>query len=148
MRRAIRCVAAALVACVATAALAGAPAGLYQQVAGPAVLDTKTKLTWQHSGITTMSQPDAVVACASLGAQLGGSGWRLPTIKELQTLVDYGQATSPMIDRTAFPSTPGIPFWTSTPFSNGDGTAWAISFADGMSLSGPSSDVHGVRCVR
>jgi len=32
---------------------------------------------------------------------LGGTGWRLPTLKELQSLVDYSQTISPRIDSTA-----------------------------------------------
>jgi hypothetical protein len=90
-----------------------APTGRYT-IANGTVYDSKTKLTWQQTvSTTTYSGGGAVTYCAGLGAQLGGSGWRLPTIKELVSIVDYSRS-APAIDPTAFPSTPSGRFWSST----------------------------------
>ena len=89
---------------------AAAPSGRYT-VTGETVYDPRTKLTWQRSTPTTMyGSDDARATCASaaVAAALGGAGWRLPTVKELSTLVDYSvPPPGPTIDAAAFPNTPG-----------------------------------------
>jgi hypothetical protein len=92
---------------------ANAPAGRYT-ISNGSVFDTKTKLTWQQvvPAETLKTAADAQTYCAGLGATLGGTGWRLPTLKELYTLIDYSQATAPHIDPTAFPNTPTDWFWS------------------------------------
>src|SRR5438128_5669991 len=91
-------VAVAIVGLVA-ASRANAPAGRYT-IANGTVYDTKTKLTWQQAIVAPPSSwSDAASYCASLA--LDGTGWRLPSAKELQTIVDESQR-SPAIDPTAF----------------------------------------------
>jgi hypothetical protein len=129
---------------------AAAPANRYVVSAGT-VYDTKTKLTWQQTPTTTMYQwNDAIAYCASasVSAALGGTGWRLPTIKELQTLIDFTQATNPMIDHTAFPGTASGGWWSSTPATASSSEAWAVFFYGGD--TGTIERVYGsaVRCVR
>ena len=71
---------------------------------------------------------DAKSTCATLGG-----GYRLPTAKELLTLIDFSR-TSPAIDTSlgAFPDTPPEPFWTATPLQGSTVTsAWFIDFATG-----------------
>jgi hypothetical protein len=85
-----------------TSADASAPAGRYVVTNGGTgngtVYDTKTKLTWQQTvSSTTYTWADAKTYCAGVGTSLGGTGWRLPTLKELQTIVDYSQSNP--IDR-------------------------------------------------
>jgi Protein of unknown function (DUF1566) len=60
-----------------------------------------TKLTWQRSvPATTYAWDDARTLCSSGEVtSLGDSGWRLPTKKELMTLVDYSVAPpGPTVD--------------------------------------------------
>ena len=82
----------AFVASMPIAHATSAPSGRYS-ISGPAgqqtVTDTKTKLTWERSFELLSTHDDAMARCASLGATLGGAGWRLPTYKELLTLVSY-----------------------------------------------------------
>ena len=123
-----------------------APAGRYT-ASGGTVYDTKTRLTWQQTVVpTSYVFTDATNYCASLGASLGGAGWRVPTIKELQTIVDYAQTSGPWIDRTAFPSTPIHYFWSST--AQVSTTAhWVLDFGIGdITLPGMSMS-NNVRCV-
>ena len=56
--------------------------------AGGTVYDTKTKLTWQQAiSSSTYTWADAQTYCAGVSMSLGGTGWRLPTLVELKTIV-------------------------------------------------------------
>jgi hypothetical protein len=88
------------------------------------VRDTLTGLVWQrHDGktkaglATCMNWADAQSCCSSLG-----SGYRLPTLKELDTLLlATGSSGVPILDKTVFPVTM-YPFyyWTSSPYGGLD----------------------------
>jgi hypothetical protein len=125
-----------------------APADRYT-VANGTVYDSKTKLTWQQAvSSTTYSELDAVTYCAGLGAQLGGSGWRLPTIKELVSIVDYSRS-APAIDPTAFPSTPSGRFWSSTTaVGTTPASAWTLEAAGNLTPLPTTGPTNYVRCVR
>ena len=138
----------ASVAALTSLAHADAPAGRYT-ISGGTVYDTKTKLTWQQTvPSTTYAWADAKTYCAGLGATLAGTGWRLPTRKELQTIVDYVKTTTPAIDLTAFPATPNAVFWSATPLPNSTSTAWTVSFINGTSFTAAVATLYNVRCVR
>lgn len=130
---------------------ANAPAGRYTvSGAGAAatVLDTKTKLTWQQTPASTpLAWADAKTYCAGVGSTLNGTGWRLPTVKELLTLVDYS-GTMPAIDATAFPDTPNTFFWSSTPLASSAVDAWDVVFGDGSTFTSDIATTNEVRCVR
>ncbi|MES1206307.1 MAG: DUF1566 domain-containing protein [Pseudomonadota bacterium] len=131
---------------------AGGPPGRYT-AAGTTVVDNMTKLTWQSIVATTggddgmgrATWANAKSACATLG---GGS--RLPTAKELLTLIDFSQ-TAPAIDTSpgAFPDTPSEPFWTATPLHGAPVTrAWFIDFSTGYAGNADVAQPGRVRCVR
>jgi hypothetical protein len=128
---------------------AAAPAGRYT-VSNGSVFDTKTKLTWQQvvPAETLKTLADAQTYCAGLGANLGGTGWRVPTVKEFLSLVDYSQAAAPLIDPTAFPATPTDFFYTVS--KNPKGLLFSFDVAHGgvttMGNLGPGP--YEVRCVR
>ena len=132
---------------------------------GGLVQDTLTQLVWQQdgsgtrtgcsgSGNLTCTWAEAQAYCA--GLTLGGlSGWRLPSVKELSSLVDFTVAyPGPAINATAFPNTPSAVFWTSAPYlgtpvyPSSSGYAWRVSFYDGSSNDGDAGNSHRVRCVR
>jgi Protein of unknown function (DUF1566) len=112
------------------------------------VYDNGTHLTWERNASGTIYDfPGATAHCASLS--LGGmAGWRVPTEKELLTLVDPTRSDGASIDPVAFPSTLTFElYWTATPPHNSTaGTVgWAMNFDQGfMFLNG---DPHFVRCV-
>jgi hypothetical protein len=131
---------------------AAAPPGRYS-ASGGTVVDSATHLTWQQVVATTggddgagrSTWANAKSSCASLGG-----GYRLPTAKELQTLVDFSQM-NPAIDTSAsgFPGTPSEPFWTATPLAGSPPTmAWFVSFDNGYAGNIDMTQPYRVRCVR
>jgi hypothetical protein len=131
----------------ARSAIADAPPGRYTIAAGE-VTDTQTGLIWQQgmSSTTGVAWADAPAYCSTLN--LNNQTWRLPSLRELQTLVD--ESKTPAIDLTAFPSTPSAYFWTSNVFTGNPGNAWVVDFAYGFTR-GFGIDVtvaNPVRCVR
>jgi hypothetical protein len=124
---------------------ADAPIGQYT-VTSDTVYDTKTKLTWQRAvASSAMTWANAKSYCTALN--LGGSGWRLPSMKELQTIVDKTRS-NPAIDPTAFPSTPSDYFWSSSPVAGYADGVWSVDFLSGDSLNFVVGDALRVRCVR
>jgi hypothetical protein len=113
---------------------------------GGTVRDARTGLTWQRSA------PDERYTWAearryAARLALDGGGWRLPTVQELISLVDYSRH-EPAIDTEAFPNTPPGWFWSATPYAGGEGRAWGVYFSVGSANYG--GDLYGgaVRCVR
>ena len=89
-------------------------------------------------------------ATAVNAAQLcGQSDWRLPTRRELMTLV-YANGSSPAIDPTYFPNTPSSSFWSASTFAPDPDQAWQVIFFDGFVSLGEkvSPSFSFVRLVR
>ena len=136
--------------CGAESARANAPAGRYA-ISNGTVYDAKTNLTWQQTlPVAQYTVTSAAAYCSGLGATLPGS-WRLPTVKELESLVDYSQAMGPsttLIDSIAFGGTRPAGFWSSTLVAGSSINAWYVSFADGSAHQGPTTSNEAARCVR
>jgi hypothetical protein len=129
---------------------------------GSVVTDIHTGLVWQRqveaapcpaedAGTPGCTWTDAAAYCATMnGVALGGysTGWRLPTVHELVSLINYQDgASTPTIATALFPGTPPAPFWTSTPFAQSAGSALMVSFQDGSEAAEGESSIYGVRCV-
>jgi len=110
------------------------------------VSDSRSGLEWQQTvDASTYSWMGAKTHCADL--PLAGGGWRLPTMAELESIVDFGRV-NPAIDPTAFPSAPAALFWSSSAAVGGSGYAWNVSFIGGHSEDRDPSLTYRVRCVR
>src|SRR6188474_3325330 len=91
--------------------LADAPGGRYTFPTTTTVLDTKTGLVWQRKvSATATSQAAGASTCFNNPMALAGTGWRLPTAKELLTLLDFARSNG--LDSSAFPSEPSGPYWS------------------------------------
>jgi hypothetical protein len=107
------------------------------------VTDNWTGLTWQRQ-IALQQYADVGTYCAQFG-----NGFRLPTTKELLSLIDPTEY-SPAIDRNAFPNTPSSGFYASTPVYSSS-SQYSVNFDEGTTeIHGPADGTgHGyVRCVK
>ena len=93
----------------------------------------------------TNNYVQAVNAASLCGA--GSNLWRLPTRRELLSIVQHG-TNSPAIDTNYFPNTPSTWFWTSDIYAPDPARAWVVYFDDGNSYAGSQSSVLHVRLVR
>jgi uncharacterized protein DUF1566/carboxypeptidase family protein/SdrD B-like protein len=111
------------------------------------VLDNVTGLLWQRTVTKSLAWDNAKTYCRSLS--LGGlsSGWRLPTLIELESIVDYG-AFGPAINVTAFPGTASDYFWAAAPYVDNVSFAVMVDFGAGYLAGGIKSTTRLVRCVR
>jgi Leucine-rich repeat (LRR) protein len=111
------------------------------------VTDVNTGLMWQRK-MTSAPQPweYALENCEN-STDAGYNDWRLPTLFELQSIVNYNRITPPLIDPTVFPNTPNTPFWTSTP-SQQTGHIYQMNFNDGFSQLAEAQNEHYYRSVR
>ena len=109
------------------------------------VTDVRTGLVWQEPpAAATYTWEQAQAYCRNLS--IGGMrGFRLPTLKELLTLVDPVRVR-PAIDLRAFPNTSLDWFWTSSN-RHSAGPA-AVSFETGASSYFAATDGLRARCVR
>ncbi|HEX7480716.1 MAG TPA: DUF1566 domain-containing protein [Polyangiales bacterium] len=127
-------------------ALADAPPGRYTvSTTTGTVYDTRTKLTWQQTvDANSYTQANAKTYCTNLAPV--GTGWRLPNVRELLTIVDPTKY-NPSIDPTAFPSTPVDYFWSSSNYVGPSGGAWYVNFVDGSSGTDVTTSSYRVWCV-
>lgn len=122
------------------------------------VTHKQTSLTWKRcaEGLSwSGSECTGTVRTYTWNAAnaLGGDGWRLPTINELQTLVEYAVADpGPTINTTIFPDMSGAiseaNFWSASAFAGGLGNAWDINFDNGADKNANKEDGSIVRLVR
>jgi hypothetical protein len=108
------------------------------------VTDIVTKLTWQQATTpSTYTQTNGANYCSALNLGAFSSAWRLPSVKELISIVDYESPTAPAIDTVAFPGTQNNWYLTSAPSIAGGGVL--INFTDGSMTNGGGG--YNVRCV-
>jgi hypothetical protein len=119
------------------------------------VTDTCTGLMWQKAtadkdGNGTIDDSDrmpwqnALQYCESLEFA-GHSDWRLPNVRELQSIVDYGRY-SPSSD-PIFGAESGW-YWSSSTYVSLPSYAWFVGFYDGLVFSGDKDYGGFVRAVR
>ncbi len=76
----------------------------------------------------------------------GFSDWRVPSLKELEGLVNLNQS-DPTIDSDYFPNTLSTNFWSSSPYALAD-YAWNVHFSEGRSIYNFRTYNRPVRLVR
>jgi Protein of unknown function (DUF1566) len=91
----------------------------------------------------------AFVVAVNAARLCGKRGWRLPTVDELQGLVDYGvdhNSGKPAIDGVYFRNTVAGAYWTSSPLVGYSDYAWYVDFGSGdVSYVNDGSHVRLVR---
>ena len=131
-----------------------------------AVTDNLTKLIWLKSanafGKRTWEQAlsDANTLSSGSAGLTDGSvagDWRLPNVKELQSLIDFAyfnpalssaSGTSKWTSGDAFIGVRSNYYWSSTTYSSGTGGAWHVGLAGGNVGYGRKTDTGYVWPVR
>lgn len=124
---------------------------------GDTVYDKKTNLTWARCSVG--QHWEYSIGCVGTikrfnfnqAQQQAYGEWRVPTEKELATLIVENrveQNLKPVIDVVAFPNMDmdKLVYWSSVPMASLH--AWDVSFASGRVSYYYRSDVHAVRLVR
>ena len=103
-------------------------------------IGTATQYTWQ----------DALKAVKDLNTSGGFAGfkdWRVPTIKELHSIVEK-QCVTPSVNADIFPHTISGWYWSSSPYAGFTSVSWGGYFSVGASGAGFNGTNGYVRLVR
>jgi formylglycine-generating enzyme required for sulfatase activity len=111
--------------------------------------DPKTGLEWQYESPGEMTWYEAMEYAKSLSLD-GKSDWRIPTVLELETLLDRKTLFEKMRPdlREEVPFRDTLSYWSSTTFADNTKNAWIVMFDGGYVLSYYKSNTYNVRCVR
>lgn len=105
--------------------------------------------TYTNYGDGRAGDASAYVAAVNAQGLCGFTNWRLPTVTELQSLVDYGKPyPGPTIDTNWFPHTLGLFYWTSESVAGAPVHVWGVSFDSGFVDGGNRGGSQPVRLVR
>jgi formylglycine-generating enzyme required for sulfatase activity len=97
-------------------------------------------LEWSETSPNKMTWQEAQDYAKSLG-----DGWRLPTIKEWQAVIDYSKCNP----ATDLPNTQSDGYWSSTTYADIEGNAWIVYMDDGYVYDDDKdADFLLARCVR
>lgn len=135
----------------------GVPTQSFTDNANGSISDNNTGLIWQKCGMGANNDASCSGSLTGGGESVGlsycegltlagRSDWRLPNVRELQSVIDY--SSIPTINATYFPGTGSNPFITSTTFTEAHTNNYYISFADGT-INNDSGKTAGwkTRCV-
>ena len=113
------------------------------------VQDPRTNLMWEdtpHVREAKIRQPRANIYCGEL--KLGGfEDWRLPTIHELLTIIDYTRISPAILREFSYTEDESF-YWTKTHVADEDDAFWGVNFKRGYSSKASEYYDRYVRCVR
>jgi hypothetical protein len=111
------------------------------------VTDNHTGLVWQLGDTSnTYTYSQASKQCASFKSTEAATGWRLPSVIELMTLIDNG-VDLPSI-HPFFKAAQSTNYWTTTPTATTTNLAWTVKFDYGEVIPLLMDSALPVRCVR
>lgn len=111
--------------------------------------DPKTGLEWQCESPGEMSWHKALEYAKSLSLD-GKNDWRVPTVLELETLLDRSvlyHELRPLM-REEVPFRDNLSYWSCTTFDADTNNAWIVMFDGGYVLSYYKTNAYHIRCVR
>lgn len=83
----------------------------------------------------------------NIGKLCSYTDWRMPSLRELQTLVHLG-GPNPAIDSSYFPNTVASGYWSVSTYASAPASAWYLNFTDGRPASNLKVVQGYVRVVR
>ncbi len=113
------------------------------------VKDPGTNLIWEdtiHVSEEKLTHADAITYCTSLKLD-EISNWRLPTIRELLSTVDYKRYEPATLKEFTHVKVDSF-YWTNTPYLRSKDKFWGVDFKDGTTDSASKNYNRHVRCVK
>ncbi|WP_447986413.1 Lcl C-terminal domain-containing protein [Nitrospira sp. Nam74] len=114
---------------------------------GTVVKDLQTGFTWEQSPDFSYSVWTEAIAHCKAKTVGGHTGWRLPSIKELSTLIDSSQKDPALPSGHPFGNNKSSIFWSSTPSETDDMVAWHVSFFTGEAVTDQKSQTRRAWCM-
>lgn len=113
-----------------------------------AVLDKETGLVWQQSPSTgTGGWEFAQISCNTVTTG-NRMGWRLPTIQELESLIDPSQSNLALPIGHPFSNVQTGGYWTANTSNAMAGWAWGVGFTYGTNFIDDMNHNYSFWCVR
>lgn len=142
-----------------TAVIATTPTAEFTDNGDGSVTHAATGLVWKRcsegqawdgsactGSVVALTWAQALVQ-ADASTDLGATDWRLPNVKELESLVE-ARCWTPAIDSAVFPQTAATVYWTSSPFAGDPQASLVVNFDAGHTGSVARTAATAVRLVR
>lgn len=119
----------------------------FENTGEAAVKDHMTSLMWQKNPAPTAFSWEDALSYAEGLSWSGFDDWRLPNIKELQSLQDV-KLIQPCINTVFFPAIGIKKYWSSTSLANQETKAWYMDTNFGITTYDLKTSANYVLCVR
>lgn len=107
------------------------PATRFTDSGNGTMTDNMTGLVWlKDVSTTTYTWADGITYCD--GLTTGGTDWRMPNVRELRSLVHYGQSTpGTWLNNQGFVNVQSNYYWAGTISAQSSANSFGVSFNDG-----------------
>lgn len=113
------------------------------------IKDPATHLIWEDTIHTTEDKvtfDEAKHYCSTLKLS-DVEAWRLPTLQELLSIIDFSHADPAILKEFSHVET-GTIYWSSTPYVRAKDKFWGVDFKDGSTEGTSENYSRYIRCVR
>ena len=108
-------------------------------------IDPETGLEWQIDSPGRMTWHEAMVYAEALSLN-GKADWRLPTCREIESLLDRSIYRPQVRQQVPFRDTHS--YWSSSTFGPNKNSAWIVMLDGAYILSYFKTNKYHIRCVR
>lgn len=135
------------------------PTSRFALNANGTALDKKTGLIWKRclegyawtggtcTGGASLANWQSALQHAAASTFAGNSNWRLPNVKELASIAEFG-CVDPQVNLTIFPNMPTMHLWSGTPSVQDSQNAWSGGSGFQNHYDFPKTNRYGMLLVR